>query len=113
MCSSRKDMRDLPKLMFRIFRVSGQSLSPDYQDGDFVLLATAPFLLSRLKAGEVIVFEHASYGMLIKRITQILPGEVLVTGTHPHSLDSRKLGPIERRSITGKVLWHIRKPRGD
>ncbi len=94
--------------MFRILRVTGESLSPGYQDGDFVVLATDPRFY-RIRPGEVIVFEHAQYGMLIKRVTHELPEEVYVAGTHEHSLDSRKLGPIERSSITGKVLWHIRR----
>lgn len=94
--------------MFQILRVTGESLSPDYRDGDFVVLATSPRLY-HIKPGDVIVFEHAAYGTLIKRVTHALPGDVYVTGTHKHSLDSRKLGAIERKSITGKVLWHIRK----
>lgn len=94
--------------MFRILRVTGDSLSPDFQEGDFVVLATSPFL-SSLKPGDVVVFEHATYGTLIKRVTHALPGEVYVAGTHEHSLDSRRLGPIERSTIRGKVIWHIRK----
>ena len=94
--------------MFRILRVTGESLSPDYQDGDFVVLATSPHLY-HIKPGDVIVFEHGEYGTLIKRVTHVLPEEVYVTGTHEHSLDSRKLGAIERKTITGKVLLHIRK----
>ncbi len=96
--------------MLKIIRVTGESLSPDYQEGDFVLLATSP-LLYRIKPGDVIVFEHAQFGSLIKRVTQALPDEVYVAGTHERSLDSSKIGPIEHSSITGKVLWHIRKPR--
>jgi len=94
--------------MFRIIRVNGESLSPDYRDGDFVVLATNPHLY-HIQPGTVVAFEHAPYGMLIKRVTQALPEEIYVTGTHENSLDSRKLGPILRKSITGKVLWHIRK----
>jgi len=94
--------------MLQILRVTGESLSPGYQEGDFVVIATNP-LFYRIKPGDVIVFEHTGYGTLIKRVTHKLPDEVYVSGTHEHSLDSRKLGPIERKSITGKVLWHIRK----
>lgn len=94
--------------MFRIIRVSGESLSPDYQDGDYVVLTTNPHLY-HIRTGDVVVFEQAPYGTLIKRVTHALPEEVYVTGTRENSLDSRKLGPILRKYITGKVLWHIRK----
>ncbi|MBM3153248.1 MAG: S26 family signal peptidase [Chloroflexi bacterium] len=97
--------------MFRIIRISGESLSPEYQEGDFAVVAASPFFLSRLKAGDVIVFAHPDYGTLIKRVSQALPGAVFVRGSRAESVDSRTFGPIPRPAITGKVVWHIRKAR--
>ena len=86
-------------------------MSPDFQDGDFVLLATAPFFLKRLKAGDTIVFQHKLYGTLIKRITSLDPEtrEAYVAGTSPESLDSRRLGTIRRESIRGKIIARFSK----
>jgi signal peptidase I len=97
--------------MFRFLKVSGQSLTPSYQEGDFVLVAKIPFFLDRLKCGDAVVFNHPVFGQMIKLVEHIdLPGNlVFVTGTQPNSLDSRQLGPIPRGELQGKVIWHIKK----
>ena len=99
--------------MFRIHKVTGNSMSPDYQEGDFVLIATADFLRKRLKAGDTIIFEHKLYGTLIKHIASFDPetAEAYVEGTHADSLDSRRLGTIRRESIRGKVIARFAKAK--
>lgn len=99
--------------MLRFLKVSGESLTPEFQEGDFVLIAKIPFLLSRLKPGDVIVFRQPEFGVMIKKIDFILPGgsEFFVIGSHDRSLDSRRFGPVKRDDLIGKVIWHIRKPR--
>ena len=97
--------------MIRLLKVTGDSMSPDFQDGDFVALATAPFFLKRLKVGDTIIFDHKLYGTLIKRIVSFDPetAEAYVEGTRSDSLDSRRLGTIRREAIRGKVIAHISK----
>ena len=41
--------------MLGFFKVTGNSLSPDYQEGDFVLLLKIPFFLNRLKEGDIVI----------------------------------------------------------
>jgi signal peptidase I len=97
--------------MLRIQRVQGESLSPEYIEGDFVVIATLPFFLRRLKTGDVIVFQDNTYGLLIKRVEGFeADGGILVGGTHAHSLSSRLLGPVRTEAVIGKVIWHIRRP---
>jgi signal peptidase I len=98
--------------MFRIHKVTGDSMSPEYQEGDFVLIATAGFIRKRLKVGDVIIFENQLYGTLIKRIASFDPetAEAYVEGAHPDSLSSLRLGTIRRDAIRGKVIAHIPKP---
>lgn len=98
--------------MFRFLKVSGQSLTPYFEEGDFVLVAKIPFFLERLKPGDAVVFSHPLYGQMIKLVEHVeLPGDmVFVTGTHANSLDSRQLGPIPRAELQGKVIWHLKKP---
>ena len=88
-------------------------MSPDYQEGDFVLITIADFMRKRLKPGDVVVFEHKLYGTLIKRIASFDPStaEVYVEGTRPDSLDSRRLGTIRRDAIRGKVIAHFPKAK--
>jgi nickel-type superoxide dismutase maturation protease len=98
--------------MLQILKVTGESLAPEYQEGDFVLIAKIPFLLNRLKEDDVIAFRHPDYGVMIKRIAGLNPGQdqIFVLGTHEHSIDSRHFGTIQRSDLVGKVIWHLRQP---
>jgi len=99
--------------MFRILKVTGDSMSPDFQEGDFVVLTTIPFFLNRLKIGDNIIFDHKLYGTLIKRIASFDPetAEAYVEGSNPESLGSLRLGTIRRDAIRGKVIAHFSKQR--
>ncbi len=99
--------------MFRILKVTGESLSPAYQEGDFVLVSKIPFLLTRLKQGDVVIYQHPVYGTLIKYIDKVFPEQGLVTliGTHEDSIDSRRFGSVPITALIGKVIWQIKKPR--
>jgi signal peptidase I len=98
--------------MIKVLKVSGHSLTPYYQEGDFVLIVKIPFFLDRLKSGDTVVFNHPVFGQMIKLVEHIEPqGElVFVSGTHTNSLDSHQLGPIPRTALLGKVIWRIKKP---
>lgn len=98
--------------MLKIIKVAGESLSPEYQTGDYVLLTT-PTRLNRLKPGDVIVFLHEAYGQMIKRIERMASDglQIFVVGTHSRSIDSTAFGPISPDSIIGKVIWHVAKSR--
>jgi signal peptidase I len=100
--------------MLKIIRVSGNSLTPEYQEGDFVLVVKIPFFSFHISPGDVVIFEHPIHGMLIKRVQSIdgQKNEVFVMGNQTASLDSRHFGPVNIKSIKGKLVWHIRKPQG-
>ncbi len=99
--------------MLRIIKVSGHSLTPEFQEGDFVLVVKIPFFLLRPVPGDIVVFTHPLYGLLIKRIQSVdeQKDEVYVIGNQEASLDSRHFGPIKMGSIKGKVVWHISRPQ--
>lgn len=86
-------------------------MSPDFQEGDYVVIATVPFLVRSVKVGDTIVFNHRLYGTLIKRISSFdaQTGEAYVVGISPESLDSLRLGTIRRSAIRGKVVLHFPK----
>jgi nickel-type superoxide dismutase maturation protease len=97
--------------MIQILKVTGESLSPFFLEGDFVVVSKIPFVLHKIKAGDIVVFRHPVYGTMIKKVEQITPDgeEIFVLGTHPESTDSRQFGPLRRGQLIGKVIWHIRK----
>ncbi len=49
--------------MFRLLKIRGQSLFPDYQNGDFVLVSKIPIFFNRLHPGDVIAVLEARQEM--------------------------------------------------
>ena len=97
--------------MLNILKVIEDSLAPEYQNGDFVLVSKIPFLFIPPSPGDIIAFRQPGYGLLIKRIQNLNPdGGLNVIGNQPESVDSRIFGPVRREDMVGKVIWHIRKP---
>ena len=98
--------------MLRIIKITGSSLQPTYLDGDFVLVSKIPSLLRPIRAGDVIVFQHALYGRLIKLVQRHdrARDEITVTGLQTGSVDSRRFGPIHARDVTGTVIARFRRP---
>ncbi len=100
--------------MLRLLKVMGDSLTPEYSQGDFVLVSKIPFLLVPPTPGDVIAFRQPGYGLLIKRVQNLAGADSInVAGSHPESVDSRVFGPVRRKDILGKVVWHIRKRDSD
>jgi signal peptidase I len=96
--------------MLKLLKITGDSLTPEYQNGDFVIISKIPFLFGPPSPGDVIAFHQPGYGLLIKRIQHIRQnGGVDVIGSHPDSIDSRVFGPVSKESMLGKVIWHIQK----
>ncbi len=97
--------------MIQILKVTGESLSPFFLEGDFVVVSKIPFVLRRIRAGDIVVFKQPGYGTMIKKIDHLSTdgNEIFVLGTHPESTDSRQFGPLSRRQLVGKVIWHIKK----
>jgi len=97
--------------MLRVLKVSGSSLAPLFQEGDFVLVSKIPFLVRPPHPGDVVVFRRAPYGLLIKRVERVLPdGKLWVVGVRPVSVDSYEFGPVARQDLEGKVIFRVKKP---
>lgn len=96
--------------MIRLLRVRGQSLSPEIEDGDFVLTLRLPIFFP-IRVGDTIVFHKSPYGILIKQVESLDDQKQIywVRGSHPQSLDSRAFGFVEASEIVGKVIAHFSK----
>lgn len=94
--------------MFKLLKVTGNSLAPEYGNGDYVLVSN---LFRKPRQKDVIVFRNGTYGMMIKRVQQVRSNgtEYFVEGTHPDSIDSKRFGFVSKQDVIGKVLWHIRR----
>lgn len=96
--------------MFKILRITGMSLSPAYQHGDYVLIQKIG-QLNQLKIGDVVVFQLPGYGRLIKQVSTIdlEVSDCRVRGTAPDSIGSETFGTVPFTTILGKVILHILK----
>jgi len=94
--------------MLKIIRVTGKSLSPAIQEGDYVLVGTSSFFFP-IQVGDKVIFDHPQHGRLIKTVSSLDKGkdQLFVSGSHPLSVDSRDFGLISVESVIGKVLFHI------
>jgi len=98
--------------MIKIIKVTGESLSPFFLSGDYVIVGKFPLKLGGINVGDIIVFPHPKFGLLIKKVqsVNIETHHFFVEGSHPNSLTSDQIGPINLSTIFGKVLFHIKKP---
>lgn len=98
--------------MLKIIKVTGTSLSPFFLPGDYVVVAKMFWHRKGPQVGDIVVFNHDRYGLLIKRIqSRSADGaDFVVGGNQPDSLDSTRLGLISQDDMLGSVIWHIKRP---
>ena len=77
---------------------------PKFKPGDALIVSTFPYLVSSPKIGDVISFKHRDK-IMVKRIKKISPDKIFVEGDN--TKDSLKVGWINKRVITGKVIGKI------
>jgi signal peptidase I len=100
--------------VLRLLKVRGESLYPEFRPGDYVLILRPSFPGLKIKVGDTIAFDQPRYGMLLKRVKEVLESgrSFDVRGSQIASTDSRNFGPVPRTRVLGKVIWHI-KPQTD
>ena len=97
-------------IMIKLHKITGHSMAPAFNDGDFVV--TARRWLSQYQQQDVVVVNHETYGVIIKRIQSVLTdGRVRLQGDNRQSTSTSQLGNIERKQIIGRVCWHIKARR--
>jgi nickel-type superoxide dismutase maturation protease len=92
------------------FRVEGESMCPTLQPGDRLLVNRAAYLLSRPGPGDIVVLRDPEEPerALVKRVASsgLDGGSCFVVGDNPAaSRDSRRLGPVPRDLILGRVWF--------
>ncbi len=99
--------------MLSWMRVTGISLSPSLNPGDFILVLKGPLARRTLRMGDIVVFHHTQHGVLVKRVVKISEDgtRMYVSGENPDSIDSRTFGEVETKTLIGKVLCSVRRPR--
>jgi nickel-type superoxide dismutase maturation protease len=104
----------MARLPFRSIAVSGSSMHPTYNDGDWLVFkqVTATANDSRALLGRVVVIERESYPGIhfIKRVTRLEDDAFWVEGDNKESsTDSRQWGAITPTEIVGVVILRYKR----
>ncbi len=79
-------------------------MEPTLKPGTYVLALTGNQL--KLKPGDIALYKIGGE-LQIKRVSKIEHNMYTMTGDNPaDSHDSRDFGPVQGKSIIGKVIWH-------
>ena len=96
---------------FGTVRVEGASMSPTYNDGDWLYVIWRQGGPNRAPLGSVAVIEREERPgiFLVKRVQKFHAGNYWVEGDNSESTDSRTWGWIAPSEIVGRVLFRYRR----
>lgn len=93
-------------MILRFFKISGHSMLPNLAPRDHVLTSSIPYLFSKPKVGDVVVFKTSNTSpVMIKRVSKISNNKLFVKGDNQK--DSLDPGFLSKKDIIGKVLFKI------
>lgn len=100
----------------RTIAVSGNSMSPTYNDGDWLLFKQMEVKANDLHrvVGKVVVIERESYPGIhyIKRVTRVDDAGIWVEGDNTNaSTDSRRWGALTPTEVVGVVLLRYKRAK--
>ncbi|MGE0600313.1 MAG: nickel-type superoxide dismutase maturation protease [Dehalococcoidia bacterium] len=94
---------------YRRFEVSGESMLPALEAGDWVLVDEHAYRARMPRRGHIVVAPdpREPERLLIKRIAAVdLHGDVQLAGDNwAESTDSRAFGPVPAATVIGRVRW--------
>ena len=93
--------------MLKLFRIDGFSLYPLLKEGQIVLCRKI-FFFDKIKINDFILFSHANYGMMIKRVKEINDKGYFLQGENAFSIDSRNFGELSRKELLYKVIYKFK-----
>ena len=91
--------------------ISGDSMSPTYNDGDWLLMKwLEPDQIKQISLGRVVVVERMDRPgiLMVKRLQKSHGALYWVEGDNPQSTDSRQWGWIGESEIVGVVKFRIK-----
>ena len=91
-------------MLFRIFRVSGDSMLPTLADGDFVL---AKKLKENPLDGNIVIINDTAHGFLIKRIKELNKKEYAAYGDNKDLKSNQYFGLYSPVDLEFIVKWKV------
>lgn len=94
-------------LGFGMIRVSGLSMGPVLEDGDFVLFHRfSP--RDQPSPGAIVIVRHQRLGTIVKLLgEETRPGEFRLRGLSALSMDTNHMGTVARQDIVGQAILRI------
>jgi phage repressor protein C with HTH and peptisase S24 domain len=89
-------------MLLSLLKANGHSMEPKIKDGSFFLISSIPFLVSKPRINDTIVFKFENK-IIVKKIHKIEKEEYFIQGENLK--DSKKFEPITKNEILGKVIW--------
>ena len=96
--------------MLKLVKVTGNSMSPTLEDGDYVITKKPrPQSNGYLASGLIYVINHSDLGRIIKRLSDMKHDRCYFIGDNPSSTPSTLIGAVEFSRVIGQVIWVIGK----
>ena len=99
--------------MISITKISGDSMSPEYCDGDYVFSLNSSLIpTSLLSSKRDYIIEHDRIGAMIKRFAGRDPLEkerFLFKGLNEKSISQKEIGSLPRKAIKSLVIYKVSK----
>ena len=94
--------------MLKLVKVTGNSMSPTLEDGDYVLIRK-PRRQRKLTLGLIYVINHSELGRIIKRLSDMKHDRCYFIGDNPSSTPSTVIGAVESSRVIGQVILAVGK----
>ena len=91
-------------LPFSVHIIRGHSMQPHIKEGERVFVSNWTYAFSQPKVGDVIVFCGSDNKTYVKRIIAVAADKKSFFVEGDNRSDSKKLPPISRKAIIGKVV---------
>jgi phage repressor protein C with HTH and peptisase S24 domain len=98
--------------MISITKISGDSMSPVYCDGDYVFCLNSAYIpTSLLKKDRDYIIEHRKFGTMIKRLTKrdLADNQFHFTGLNQESVSAEQIGALPRKAIKSLIIHRVKK----
>ena len=83
-------------------------MSPALEDGDYVITIKP----RSFRPGFIYVIDHIDLGRIIKRLSSVQDGDLVVSGDNPSSTPDALIAPITSDRVLGQVKWVVGKSAG-
>lgn len=91
-------------MLLRKFKIQGHSMEPTIKNGSEILVSNIPYLFSKPKTGDIVVFNNFNK-VMIKRIKKIKSDHYFLEGDN--TSDTLDVGWIGRKDILGKIIFNF------